>query len=258
MKALDRTRISKYSIATSIITIFFTVNLNATIIRDYDGIDNLEWLELTETAGMSRNEVEDLLQDPHSTLYGYRYASKAEVSSLLDSYTLASGIDPGSVPNWSGYFTSLSDMTDSFLHDFGSLYSSQYRTNVAWDYGANTIYFHNNSAGSYFLYGDALSSPYQSDYSYYTGILQQKLNHETVTGYHTSAWLDDNNTTYLNSSENAALASMLVRNTVVAPVPEPATMLLFGTGIIGIAGLMRRKNRLVIKKKKLEHHQTKK
>jgi hypothetical protein len=63
----------------------FSINANAVVINTLDGVD-YEWLELTETQGLSRNQVEAELLDMNSDLYGYKYASRAQVGSLLISY----------------------------------------------------------------------------------------------------------------------------------------------------------------------------
>jgi len=48
------------------------------------GIENIEWLELTVTAGKSRLEVESMLTTG-GVLDGWRYASRSEVETLYDS-----------------------------------------------------------------------------------------------------------------------------------------------------------------------------
>ena len=63
---------------------------NATVINTINGVD-YEWMELTATVGLSRNEIETLLADKSSSFYGYRYATRLETQELLYSYT---GIPP--------------------------------------------------------------------------------------------------------------------------------------------------------------------
>jgi hypothetical protein len=53
-----------------------SINANAVVVNTLNGV-HYEWLELTETAGMSRNLVEQHLSDVNSTLHGYEYTSRA-------------------------------------------------------------------------------------------------------------------------------------------------------------------------------------
>ena len=74
-----------------ICVIGFYLNANAVVVNTLNGVD-YEWLELTATQGMSRDQVEAQLADVNSALYGYEYASRALIQSLFLSYSAWDGL----------------------------------------------------------------------------------------------------------------------------------------------------------------------
>ena len=87
-------------------------NANAIVVNTLNGID-YEWLELTATAGLSRDAVELRLADSNDVLYGYEYASRALVKDLFLLYAPWDGID-----GWHGAPEVLSGNVN-FINDFG-------------------------------------------------------------------------------------------------------------------------------------------
>lgn len=67
-----------------------SLSANAVIVNTLGGID-YQWLELSHTKGLSRNQVEARLSDVNDELYGYQYASRAQVEALFWSYATWSG-----------------------------------------------------------------------------------------------------------------------------------------------------------------------
>lgn len=84
---------------------------DATIINTLNG-QNYEWLNIRDTAGMSRSRVEALLADADSALAGYRYATRTETEDLLLSYI---SYTPGN----DGVWTSQLAGATAFINDFG-------------------------------------------------------------------------------------------------------------------------------------------
>ena len=98
-----------------------SINANAFVFNTLNGVD-YEWVELTETVGLSRDEVELRLADPNDVLYGYEYASRALVEALLLSYATqnsGSGIhgDNAVIAGGSSYLDDFGG-TFNYLNDF--------------------------------------------------------------------------------------------------------------------------------------------
>ena len=72
------------------------------LFSDTAGIEQLEWLELTATQSLSRNEVDALISG--GDLAGWRYATRSEVETLYSS--LWGGTVSGwSIDNYPGAFS---------------------------------------------------------------------------------------------------------------------------------------------------------
>jgi len=118
--------------------------VNAVIFHTHKGVI-YEWLEVTATFGMSRQEVEVQLTDTSSALYGYQYASRTLFKDLLQSYSPWDGLS-----GHHGNPTVIEGMLN-FLDDFGL------SSNTAPGNGYDTLY---NTVDGYAVYyaGDRSSA----------------------------------------------------------------------------------------------------
>ncbi|RKF17413.1 hypothetical protein DBZ36_13220 [Alginatibacterium sediminis] len=92
--------ISTVNLAFASMLTLFSGLVHAGLIIDSDGLENLEWFDFNLTEGLSRVQVENLI-DTSSEFEGYRYASVEETSLLFDTIFSSVGIsenaDSGSV-----------------------------------------------------------------------------------------------------------------------------------------------------------------
>ena len=211
-----------------------SINANAAIINTLSGVD-YEWLELTETAGMSRLDVETELMNPSSSLYGYEYASRELVHDLFLSYTPWNGI--------SGRHTESAVVQgrEQFLFDFGVLYTNYYPgTQSATDINENLFtYSYYRLSRAFYGFGDECGTGL-SCYAYQDLFLDSSVspvgaNLQASQGYE---YPYESVGTVSNGLADTGYGSLLIKSTVV---PLPAAVWLFGSGLIGLIGIARRK-----------------
>jgi len=83
-----------------------------------DNATGLDWLRLTETAGLSFNEVSTRISDPADPLYGWQYATTQQVNDVLNDILHISGIP------FDGWRTSFNGVVlGDVLPLFGQLYT---------------------------------------------------------------------------------------------------------------------------------------
>jgi hypothetical protein len=214
----------------------FSFNANAVVINTLNGVD-YEWLEVTETQGMTRDQVEVELLDVNSDLYGYQYASRAQVESLFLSYASWSGIDG----NYGD--TSVVAGMDSFVSDFGATFiiagdgvNFSYETDDGYTVQIDTKL---EVGGQYGLKSECGAEQYSClganilflDVAGDATMATQKAKH---------GWNDNINSPLFASSSYAYAdyGSFLLRTSVI---PVPAAVWLFGSALGGL-GWIRRRN----------------
>ena len=225
------------SILLAITTLILSTSVNAAVVNTLNGVD-YEWLELTATVGMSRAQVEAGIAaaSPGDVLYGYEYASRALVEDLFYSYSTWDGL--------SGWHDSSEVINASvrYINDFGALETLTFST-----FRVITVEFKsiptNSMISNAALYGltsecGLLSQTCGATMSYHS------MNGVPVVAYqYANVGWDALSNPQLVSTEYASnqIGSHLVR---LAPVPVPAAVWLFGSGLIGLIGLVRRKERI--------------
>ena len=204
------------SIALAMSVLFLSTSVHAVVINTINGVD-YEWLELTETEGLSRAQVEAQLNDSSSTLFDYEYASRTLVKDLFFSYATWDGID--------GLHNSLDVIagTSQFVTDFGYTFSTTDRLYARGFYG--------------------LTDECAVDASCHGGIDILIDNSGVAIAGEQSAWLGWSDVTtdaplWNKNDSTGRIGSFLVK---VSVVPIPSAAWLFGSGLIGLVSIARRK-----------------
>lgn len=213
-----------------------SVNVNAVVLNTLNGVD-YEWLELTETTGLSRLQVETQLTDVNSALYGYEYASRSLVEDLFLSYATWDGQN-----GWHGN-SFVTEGTDRLLTDFGITFSDirsvTTPTNTVDGISVNWI----DGYGFRAFYGTAAECTSQVTCSAELQIKYDALNNPAMVYQDARTGWDSQSTSFHVNSDvgYSEYGSFLVKTSVV---PVPAAVWLFGSGLLGLTGLARRKVRV--------------
>lgn len=94
-----------------------SLSANAVVQNTINGID-YDWFELSETQGLSRDQVEARLADVNDVLYGFEYASRQLVEDLFSSYASYDGLD-----GWHGDASTVSGIK-ALISDFGPTHTT--------------------------------------------------------------------------------------------------------------------------------------
>jgi len=223
-----------------ILFLFLSTSVNASIINTLNGT-TYEWLELTETQGLSRNEVDLRLLDPDDVLFSYQYASRSQVNDLFNSYAFWGGNNDN---GWHGE-ESVVQGVGSLITDFGATYSS---VGSGIDQGWGTVdgypaYHDGTQSFFYGLYGSPdTCAAERSCLAFVDAFYNSTGSIAMVYLWGTYGWDPYVNPHYQWIDEpNLHTGSFLLRE--VSAVPLPAAVWLFGSGLVGLIGLAKRKTK---------------
>ncbi|WDP89352.1 MAG: PEP-CTERM sorting domain-containing protein [Desulfobacter sp.] len=198
---------------------------DALITRDTN--TGLEWLDLSATDGMSYNDV---LVSQWYTEYGFHHATEEE---FVGFFTNVTGIQPGTGTTSGGY--------DRYLDVSGPEYHDQIATLVYYMGTTHEYTDPYNPAYSYSWSTGQIQDTYLAPYLSQTSHRAIRITLSESNG--TVNWGSPASGFASEPDERSGYAGhFLIRNfTQTSQVPESATMLLFSIGLLGIAGVSRRK-----------------
>lgn len=202
---------------------------NAVTINTLNDV-SYEWLELTETQGLSRDQVDVMLLDPNSSLFGYHYASRSLVEDLFRSYT-----------PWteqSGWFGDSDVIASSrqLMTDFGQTHSGYYASTTTTVDGFTVDHFASENFVGF--YGESDECGVGRSCVAYNFIYQDAAGNDAMVLLDSQRGWDANSPDpilIVSFEAYESTGSFLVRT-----VPIPGAVWLFGTGLVGLFGLFRR------------------
>lgn len=191
---------------------------------------NLQWLDVNYTQNMSYNDI--YVSGGLNELYGWRHATNSELDSLFSTYIGSTDTDVVGIWNEADYNLAASFYEIVEMLGQTKIYSDNPGPATLNYIAVHGIYDDPNSSGGIGsalldveLYKIASSSTFDGYYRWFTDTINDPSGMHN-TDFHRVEW-----------------GNWLVREQP-APVPEPATMLLFGTGVAGLAASrIRRKKR---------------
>jgi len=203
------------SLISGILLLAFVSSANASIvdngIHTTDTNTGLDWLDLTETIGMSYNQVTNQF-DVGGRFEGYQYATGAQVNTLISNYTGIATFGTGL-----NYFFETPIGIDGLVQLLGNTYI----TNTTND--PDLINF------SFGITGDT-----QATGNYFAAIILDRV--EAGVGFNDFSRTQDS--VFQSDAQRSTLGSFLVRT---ASVPESSSLMFLIFGLLGLFGVARRK-----------------
>lgn len=208
---MQNTLTVKLKAFTAISLITFSLNANAALIDNnlhtYDNVSGLNWLDLTETSDFSYDFVSSEL-GAGGTWEGYRYATTSEVMNIFEQVGIAS--------TQTTYNAAIIDPNIDYLQSLLSNTTAALSVNYIGSLGlANT----GESGGEHSRLG-----------AYYSISSETNYFNLSVGSY-----------TIADNTSAVYIGHYLVQEDSVSPVPIPAAVWLFGSGLLGLVSIARRK-----------------
>lgn len=211
-------------------------NVNAVIVNTLND-NQYEWLELTETVGLNRKQVDDLLTESTSSLYGYRYASRSLVQDLFLSYASWDGLNGyhDDVDVVSGVSSLFNDFGTTQSVDYGNIYKGTMVDGDIVEYTGSSILHGLMGTSSECGLESCRALVYLYNNNGTDVFTHQASNYGWDSKFSSPLRI---NTDY----KHLNLGSFLVRDAIMpSTVPVPAAAWLFGSALLGFFGFSRRK-----------------
>ncbi len=215
-----------WQVALTAATLTLSTNINAAIISvdwltsgdnliTQDTVSGLEWLDITTTTSRSYNDISSNLGSGQE-FDGWRYATKVELSGFWDAFG-------GDNNHYDGWSTENNGLFETIAPFWGDAYCQISGCNL----------------GDGFLF--AITAESRSENTQYRSKVYDDI---TDPNKATHDYFNLNNGYSLVDETSSVIGHALVRPIEITAIPVPAAAWLFGSGLVCLIGLARKKERV--------------